>query len=263
LAIKLKSDRELDLMASAGVVVADVLDTIARMVSPGVTTADLNAEAERLTGEAGAEALFKGVPGRGGPFPGAICASINEELVHGIPSPKRRIADGDIVSVDFGVRLAGYCADAAATFIVGTTDERNARLVEATRRTLGIAIDEIRPGRPWSAVAGRMQQYVEEQGFSVIREFVGHGIGKEMHEDPKVPNYVDRGVVNRDFMLEEGLVLAVEPMVAAGSAAVTVLKDGWTVVMKDRRAAAHFEHTLAVTAEGARILTARGEGQVT
>jgi methionyl aminopeptidase len=254
LAIKLKSEREIEQIARAGQVVGRVLDRLAEMVVPGVTTGELDAEAERMAREAGAECLFKGVPGRGGPFPGNICASINEEVVHGIPSG-RQVREGDIVSVDYGVRLGGYCADAARTFIVGAAAPRVRELVDVTRRCLGIAVEMVRPGPLWSDVAAAMQKYVEGRGFSVVREFVGHGIGREMHEDPKVPNFVSRAMMSRDFVLEPGLVLAVEPMVTMGSAAVEVAKDGWTVLTRDRRPSAHFEHTLAIGADGVRVLT--------
>ena len=254
MAIKLKSQREIELIARAGAVVRHVLDRLGEMVAPGVTTGRLDAEAEALTAQLGAEALFKGVPGRGGPFPGTICASINEELVHGIPSD-RAVRQGDIVSVDYGCRLEGYCADAAETFIVGEASERTRQLVDVTRRALEIAVEKSAPGVLWSVVAGEMQKFVEGHGFSIVREFVGHGIGKEMHEDPKVPNFVSRDVMARDFVLEDGLVLAVEPMVTMGTHAVVVADDGWTVVTKDARPAAHFEHTLAVTDRGVRVLT--------
>ncbi len=254
MAIKLKSPREIELIRQAGRVVSRVLSRLGEMVAPGVTTGDLDAEAERLTQQLGAEALFKGVPGRGGPFPGTICASINEQVVHGIPSD-RIIRDGDLVSIDYGCRLEGYCGDAAATFIAGRTDPQVRRLVSATRRMLEIAIEESAAGMMWSAVVRQMQKYVENQGFSVVREFVGHGIGRQMHEDPKVPNFVSRDLLKRDILLEEGLVLAVEPMVTMGSHEVLVEEDGWTVVTKDGKPSAHFEHTMAVTADGISVLT--------
>jgi len=188
-------------------------------------------------------------------FPGTICASINEEVVHGIPSG-RKIADGDVVSVDYGCRLAGYCGDAAETFMVGDVAPDVRSLVAATKRALDIAVERSRPGTLWSSIAGEMQKNVEAAGFSVIRQFVGHGIGKEMHEEPKVPNFVSRELLARDILLEEGLVIAVEPMVAMGSAAVEIdRQDGWTVRTKDGAPSGHFEHTLAVTADGVSVLT--------
>jgi len=256
-AIKLKSQREIELIDRAGSIVCRVLRRMGEMIAPGVTTGELDAEAERLGAEMGAEALFKGVPGRGGPFPGNICASIDEQVVHGIPSD-RRLREGEIVSIDYGCRLDGYCGDAAETFIVGQGGKGRRKLVAATRRAMEIAIEMASPGLAWSEVAKALQRHVEAQGLSVIREFVGHGIGKEMHEDPKVPNFVSPDMPGRDFVLEEGLVLAVEPMVAMGSADVKVLEDGWTVVTKDGAPSAHFEHTLAITAGGVRVLTMDG-----
>lgn len=254
MAIRLKSPREIELMRRAGGVVERVLSRLREMVAPGVTTSRLDAEAERLTLDLGAEALFKGVPGKGGPFPGTICVSINEQVVHGIPS-ERVIRSGDIVSIDYGCRLDGYCGDAATTLIAGEVSRDVRRLVSVTKRVLQIAAEAAIAGGLWSAVARKMQKYVESEGFSVVREFVGHGIGREMHEDPKVPNFVSRNLLARDILLEEGLVLAVEPMVAMGCPEVVVAEDGWTVVTKDGKPSAHFEHTLAITADGVLMLT--------
>ena len=256
MAIRLKTARQIEQMRQAGRVVRRVLDRLIEMMSPGVTTAELNAEAEAMCRAAGAEPLFKGVPGRGGagPFPACVCTSLNEQVVHGIPSD-RRIRDGDIVSIDFGVRLNGWCGDAAETVIVGQAPEEIRRLVDVTRHSLAIVIEMCRPGQKWSHIARALQTYVEGEGFSVVREFVGHGIGSDMWEDPKVPNFVSRELELRDIELREGMALAVEPMVNAGSEAVEYEPDGWTVVTRDRRASAHFEHTLAVTAAGVSILT--------
>lgn len=255
MAIKLKSAREIELMRNAGRIVHKVLTGLAEMVAPGVTTAELDAEAERLTAELGAQALFKGVPGAGGPFPGTICTSLNEQVVHGIPSPRTVIRQGDVVSLDYGCRLAGYCGDAALTVLVGQAPPRTRELVDVTRRLLEIAVEQSRPGRLWSEVARQMQACAEEHGFSVIREFVGHGIGREMHEDPKVPNFVSRELLKQDILLQQGLVLAVEPMVAMGRADVKVGPDGWAVCTRDRQPAAHFEHTLAIAPGGCSVLT--------
>ncbi len=254
MAIKLKSPREIELMRRAGRLCHRVLSRLGEIVAPGVTTGELDGEAERLTAEFSADALFKGVPGQGGPFPGTICASVNEEVVHGIPSG-RVVRNGDLVSVDYGCRLDGYCGDAAVTFVVGEVSGQARRLVAATRRALEIAVEMTAPGVLWSRVAAQMQKYVESQGFSVIRKFVGHGIGKEMHEDPKVPNFVSKDLLARDILLEEGLVLAVEPMVAMGASDVVMEEDGWTIVTRDGRPSAHFEHMLAVTDDGVRVLT--------
>ncbi len=252
--IKLKSQREIEQMRRAGRVCHEVLRRLGEMVAAGVTTGQLDEEAERLTAAHSAEALFKGVPGPGGPFPGTICVSVNEQVVHGIPSD-RRLGEGDIVSIDYGCRIEGYCGDAAATFPVGSVRPKVRSLVTATRRALEMAVALSRPQGRWSEVARAMQAYVEDQGFSVIREFVGHGIGQDMHEDPKVPNFVSRELLARDILLEPGLVLAVEPMVAMGSPKVVIGADGWTVTTRDGQPAGHFEHTLAITADGADVLT--------
>ena len=243
-------------MRQAGRLVHDVLQRLGEMAAAGVTTLELDAEAERLTLEAGAECLFKGVPGRhgAGPFPGATCISINEQVVHGIPS-SRTISDGDIVSIDFGVRLDGWCGDAANTFIVGDVPADVRRLVGVTRNSLAIAIEMMRPSRRWSDVAEAMQEYIEGEGFSVVREFVGHGIGTDMHEDPKVPNFVSPELRSRDIVLAEGMVLAVEPMVNLGRCEVDLARDKWTVLTRDRRPSAHYEHSIAVGADGADVLT--------
>jgi methionyl aminopeptidase len=256
MAIRYKTPQQVEQMRAAGRIVRRVLDELGSMLAPGVTTRELDAAAERMTLAAGAQCLFKGVPGRGSapPFPGAICASINEELVHGIPSD-RAIRDGDVVSVDFGVRLDGWCADAAQTFIVGDVPADVRRLVDVTRRTLAIAVEMVRPGEYWSRIARRMQDNVEREGFSVVRDLVGHGIGAEMWEDPKVPNFVSNELLQRDILLKEGMVIAVEPMVNMGTAQVTYATDGWTIVTRDAKPAAHFEHTLAIVAGGVDVLT--------
>jgi methionyl aminopeptidase len=258
MAITLRSRREIELIRSAGVVVAQVLSKLQETAGPGVSTAALDETARRLTVEAGAEALFTGVrnPGAREPFPGAICASVNDEVVHGIPSSGRVLKESDILSIDFGARLAGYCADAAVTAAIGTISAQNRRLIDATRHVLEVAIDSMKPGVKWSSVAGRMQRYAEGAGFSVVRDFVGHGIGREMHEEPKVPNFVSDELLRDDIVLTEGMVLAVEPMINAGGKAVKTLKNGWTVVTKDGKSSAHFEHTIAITDSGCEVLTA-------
>ena len=257
MAIKLKTRDEIEKIRQAGRIVRQVLNRLGEIISPGMTTEELDAEADRLCRKGGGECLFKGVPGRGGagPFPGNICASLNEEVVHGIPSADRRIRDGDLVSVDFGVRLNGWCGDAAETYLVGKVADNVSRLVEVTRNSLAIAVEMTRPGEKWSNIARAMQSYIEDEGFSIVREFVGHGIGQQMHEEPKVPNFVSRELQTNDIVLQEGVVLAVEPMVNMGSPAVHYAADGWTVVTRDRLPSAHFEHTLAVVAGGADVLT--------
>lgn len=244
-------------MRQAGAVVAEVLSELQKVAKPGMTTAALDAIALRMTAAAGAEALFKGVRNAQArqPFPGAICASIDDEVVHGIPSDRVVLREGSILSLDFGVRLNGYCGDAAVTVPIGRIAEGNERLLRTTQDVLAIAIDRVRPGVRWSEVAGRMQRHAESAGFSVVRDFVGHGIGTKMHEDPKVPNFVSDELLADDIVLAEGMVLAVEPMINAGTYAVRTLGNGWTVVTRDGRCSAHFEHTLAVVKGGCEVLT--------
>jgi methionyl aminopeptidase len=250
-------------MRQAGAVVADVLSKLQKIAEPGVTTAHLDRIALQMTAEAGAEALFKGVrnPQARMPFPGAICASVNEQVVHGIPSEATVLRPGDILSLDFGVRLNGYCGDAAVTVPIGRISEESRRLVETTQQVLGIAIATVRPGLRWSQVAAKMQRHAESAGFSVVRDFVGHGIGTKMHEDPKVPNFVSDELLADDIFLAEGMVLAVEPMINAGTSAVRTLGNGWTVVTRDGRCSAHFEHTLAIVKGGCEVLTETTEPQ--
>ncbi len=244
-------------MRQAGAVVAEVLSKLQKTAQAGMTTAALDEIAFRMTAQAGAEALFKGVrnPQARTPFPGAICASINEQVVHGIPSDKVVLREGDILSIDFGARRNGYCGDAAVTVPIGAISDENRRLMDVTRECLTIAIDMVRPGVRWSQVAARMQRHAESAGFSVVRDFVGHGIGTKMHEDPKVPNFVSDELLADDILLAEGMVLAVEPMINAGSYAVRTLGNGWTVVTRDGKCSAHFEHTLAVVKGGCEVLT--------
>lgn len=253
----LKSPRELELMRAAGRVVYQVLQRLREVVKPGVTTGELGRIADELIVAAGGVALFKGVQTQNTkfPFPAAICASVNEEVVHGIPGD-RVLKEGDIISVDCGVRLRGYCGDSATTIAVGSISRESQRLLDVTSSSLDLAISEMAPGRYWSEIASAIQAHVEKAGFSVVREFVGHGIGQEMHEEPKVPNYSDRKQRKDDFRLEPGLVLAVEPMVNAGSKDVKAGDwTGWPQVTKDGKPSAHFEHTVAVTNEGVDILT--------
>ncbi len=210
-----------------------------------------------MTLAAGAEALFKGVrsPQAKIPFPGVICASVNEQVVHGIPSREAALRAGDILSIDFGVRLGGYCGDAAVTIPIGEISAERRRLMEVTREVLDIAIARMKPGARWSQIAGVMQRHAESAGFSVVRDFVGHGIGTKMHEDPKVPNFVSDELLAEDIVLTEGMILAVEPMINAGTSAVRTLANGWTVVTRDGSSSAHFEHTIAVVRGGNEVLT--------
>jgi len=237
-------------MREAGRLVGEVLAELAAQVAPGVTTADLDRMAEKRIAQAGATAAFKGYHG----YPATICASINDEVIHGIPSGRRVLNEGDVISLDVGASLDGYYGDSAITLPVGQVSEAAATLLRVTEEALYKAIEQTRPGGRVSDIGHAVQRHVEAYGFSVVREFVGHGIGQRMHEEPQVPNYGDPG---RGPRLSEGMVLAIEPMVNAGKAAVRVLADGWTAVTKDGSLSAHFEHTVAVTAEGPRILTAR------
>lgn len=237
-------------MRAAGRLVGQVLTAMAGAVAPGVTTADLDALAEQLIVDAGAIPAFKGYHG----YPATICASVNDEVIHGIPSGKRILQPGDIISIDVGAALGGYYGDSAITLPVGPISEAAAKLLRVTDESLYKAIEMVKPGGRVSDIGHAVQAHVEAHGFSVVREFVGHGIGQQMHEDPQVPNYGEPG---RGPRLAEGMVLAIEPMVNAGKPAVKVLSDGWTAVTRDRSLAAHFEHTVAVTADGPWILTAR------
>jgi len=259
MAITLKSPREIELIRKAGVVVAKVLSKLKEVVEPGVNTAELNGIASEMTADIGAEALFKGVrsPYADIPFPGVICTSVNEQIVHGIPSEKVKLRDGDILSMDFGIRLNGYCGDAAITVAVGNVAEHKQRLMDTAEHVLEIAIQQAAPGVKWSVIAAQMQQYAEFAGFSVVRDYVGHGIGTKMHEDPRVPNFVSNELLSDDIILNEGMVLAVEPMINAGTVATQTLSDGWTVVTKDGKCSAHFEHTIAIVKNGCQVLTAQ------
>ena len=255
--IILKSRRDLELMRAAGRVVHRALMRAKDLAKPGVTTLELDRIVYDTYTSAGGQGLFLWYPtyksGKG--FPGNTCISVNDEVVHGIPG-NRVLKDGDIVSVDCGIRLGGYCGDAAITIAIGKISPDQQRLCDVTQETLAIAVREIRPGRRWSDVAAKMQAYVESNGMSCVREFVGHGIGTRMHEDPKVPNFVSDEFRKRgDFYLQPGMTLAVEPMVILGKPEVVVLDDGWTVVTEDNTPAAHYEHTIAVTATGSDVLT--------
>jgi methionyl aminopeptidase len=256
--ITLRSRREIELLREAGAIVAQVLSKLQEETRPGVNTSELNKLALSITKDAGGIALFEGVPNAyGGPaFPGAICASVNEQVVHGIPSKGTVLKDGDILSVDFGVKLNGYCGDAAVTIAVGNISEENQRLMDVTKGLLDLAIEMCKPGIKWSQVAGAMESKAKDAGFSVVTDFVGHGIGTEMHEEPKLPNFVSKGLLRNDLVLKEGMILAVEPMVNVGRKTVKILKDGWTIVTSDSKCSAHFEHTIAIVKDGCEVMTA-------
>src|SRR4030043_1237764 len=211
MAITLCSRREIELMRRASAVVVNVLSKLQEIAGAGVTTAQLDRTALQMTAEAGAQPLFKGVRSKYArmPFPGAICASVNEQVVHGIPSENTRLKDGDILSIDFGVRLNGYCADAAVTIAIGEISENKRKLMDVTKHVLDIAIEKSAPAVRWSQVAAEMQQYAESAGFSVVKDFVGHGIGREKHEEPRGPNFVSDELLTNDIILAEGMALAV------------------------------------------------------
>lgn len=256
--IQLKSAREIGLMREAGRVVAEALAAVQATARPGVTTAEVEDVVAAIFRERGAVPLFLNYPNStegGPPFPSVICASVNEQVVHGIPSRKRVLKEGDVLSIDTGCRLNGWCGDSAVTLAIGAVAPELRRLLDVTRTTLDLAVRAMSRCERWSQVASLMEQYVKSQGMHVVENFVGHGIGQEMHEEPQVPNFVSDELRKHDFRLEPGLVLAVEPMVALGTKEIRVLADQWTVETKDRRASAHFEHTVAITPDGPRILT--------
>ncbi len=257
MAVILRSRREIELVKKAGEVVAEVLLKLKEAAMPGVSTAYLNQIAEQIALAAGAEALFKGVesPYAARPFPGVICTSINEQVVHGIPSDKVRLKQGDMLSIDYGARKDGYCADAAITVAIGEVDAQRKKLMTVTENMLEIAIAGARPCVRWSTIAAKMQDAAESAGFSVVTDFVGHGIGRQMHEDPKIPNFVSDELLRSDIILREGMIMAIEPMVNMGSSRVRTLRDGWTVVTSDGKCSAHYEHTIVITADGCEVLT--------
>lgn len=245
-----RSAAEIERMRAANRLVGEILAVLEGAVKPGMTTAELDTMAEQMVRDGGAVPAFKGYRG----FPATLCTSVNAEVVHGIPSEKRPLVDGDIVSIDIGVKLDGFYGDSAVTVAVGEVPERTKELLAVTRESLERGISQVRVGGRLSDIGHAVQQHVEAHGFSVVREFVGHGIGEQLHEEPQIPNY---GKPGRGPTLAEGMVLAIEPMVAMGQPAVRVLGDGWTAVTKDGSLAAHFEHTVAVGADGPMILTSR------
>lgn len=256
--IVLKSPREIARIREAGRLVAQAIERARALIQPGISTRELDAVIESTFGEAGAAALFKGVPGKV-PYPAASCISVNDEVVHGIPGD-RVLRDGDLVSIDTACRLAGWCADSAWTFPVGSVDDVKRRLLAIGEQVLDLAIVEMGRHKRWSQVAALMSEAAHRAGFSVVEDLVGHGIGREMHEDPQVPNYVSASLKQSDFLLEPGLVLAIEPMVNAGSKRTRTSKsDHWTVRTEDGRPSVHFEHSVALTANGPLVLTRGGQ----
>lgn len=249
MAIVIRTAKEIAKMRRSGVALRHVLDTLRDRIAAGMTTLDLEKIAEAEIAAAGAVAAFKGYHD----YPCVLCTSINDEVVHGIPSAKRVLREGDVVSVDCGVMIDGYYADSAITLPVGAISEAAQKLLDTTAESLQAAISVVRPGATLGDVGAAVQEVAEGAGFSVVREFVGHGIGTEMHEEPQIPNYGRRG---QGMKLREGMVLAIEPMVNAGQHGVRVLEDKWTAVTVDGSLSAHFEHTVAVRSGGAEVLTA-------
>lgn len=249
--ITLKTPREIELMRKAGRVVAKILDEMARMVEPGMSTGELDRFAESRCKDFGVKPAFKGYHG----FPACVCISVNDEVVHGIPSPKRVLKQGDIVGLDFGVSLDGWFGDSAKTVPVGKVEKEIQQLVNVTRESLDLAILQCVPGNKVFDIGHAIESHVKPFGYGIVKEFVGHGIGRALHEDPQVPNYGPKG---KGTLLKAGMVLAIEPMINAGGAGVKVLGDGWTAVTVDRSLSAHFEHTVAITDKGPDLLTFLG-----
>lgn len=249
--ISLKSSREIEIMRRANQIVAEVLQELKRRVAPGVTTLDLDAIAEELTLKRKATPAFKGYNVAGRIYPRCLCASVNEEIVHGIPT-NRMLKEGDIIGLDYGVIYEGFYGDSAITVGVGQVSDEAQRLMDITKRSLDMGIEQLREGKRLGDFGSVVQSIAEGAGYSVVRAFVGHGIGKKLHEEPPVPNYGDP---DRGLRLREGMVLAVEPMVNAGSYEVEIKDDGWTAVTKDGSLAAHFEHSVAITKNGPFILS--------
>jgi len=250
-----KTQAEIAKMRRAGLLVYDILKKLGEMAVAGVSTWDLEMAAAKMMDDAGAKPAFKGyyVPAAGERFKYVLCTSVNHEIVHGMPSPKRILQSGDLVSIDTGVSLEGWFGDSALTVGVGQIDDVAKRLIQVTQESLELAIDQVREGKRLFDICGTVEKYVVDNGFSIVREYVGHGIGTQLHEEPQVPNYVDRR--NENPRLREGMVLAIEPMVNSGRPESKVLKDKWTAVTKDGSYSAHFEHCVAVTADGPFVLT--------
>lgn len=251
--ITVKSAAEIETMQRANAIVAGVLSLLQKQIVPGLTTLQMDTWAETYCRDHGAEPAFKGYHG----FPGSLCVSINEQVVHGIPSTKVKVRDGDIVSVDFGTKYKGFYGDSAVTIAVGNISKENQLLLQVTSDALERGIDQVQIGKRISDVSAAVQKHVEAHGFSVVRQFVGHGIGSSLHEGPEVPNFVQKKQGSPRIV--EGMAIAIEPMVNAGTHKVNILKDGWTVVTADRKASAHFEHSVAATTDGPIVLSRRPE----
>ena len=250
-----RSAIELDKLRRSGLLVYRILEDLKAMVAEGISTRDLEIAAEKMIADAGAKPAFKGYYSQasGTKYPFVLCTSINDEVVHGMPSAKRKLKPGDIVSIDTGVQLNGYFGDSAVTVAVGEVNDSVKRLLKITEESLELAIDRVRAGNRLFDICGTVEKYVTSNGFSIVREFVGHGIGTSLHEEPQIPNYVDRRGENP--RLKPGMVLAIEPMVNAGKPETKVLSDKWTAVAKDGSYSAHFEHMVAVTENGPWVLS--------
>jgi methionyl aminopeptidase len=245
--ISLKSEKDLEILRKSGKILAKVLGEVCKLVKPGVSTARINQVAEELILRENAQSAFKGYQG----FPAGICTSINEEVIHGIPSA-RLLKEGDIISLDIGINYEGYFSDAAVTLPVGLINWRARKLIEVTKRALALGIKQARLENRLSDISWSIQNYVEKNGFSVVREFVGHGIGFSLHEEPQIPNF---GKPHEGPIIKSGMVFAIEPMVNMGTWESRILENGWTAVSKDGLPSAHFEHTVAITEDGPEILT--------
>jgi methionyl aminopeptidase len=250
-----RSPGELDKLRCSGLLVYRILQDLKAIVAEGVSTQDLEIAAEKMIADAGAKPAFKGYysPASGTKYPFVLCTSVNEEVVHGMPSAKRKLKQGDIVSIDTGVQLDGYFGDSAVTVAVGEVNDSVKRLLKVTEESLELAIDRVRSGNRLFDICGTVEKHVTSNGFSIVREFVGHGIGTSLHEEPQIPNYVDRRGENP--RLKSGMVLAIEPMVNAGKPETKVLSDKWTAIAKDGSYSAHFEHMVAVTENGPWVLS--------
>ncbi len=250
-----KSPSEMEKMRKSGLLVYRILQDLAAMVREGITTHELELAAEKMIRDAGARPAFKGyyVPAAGKKYPFVLCTSVNQEIIHGMPSPRRVLKGGDIVKIDTGVELDGYFGDSAITVPVGEISDSLANLLRVTSESLELAIEQAKPGNRLFDISGTVERHVTNHGFSVVREFVGHGIGTKLHEEPQIPNYVDRQHENP--RLKEGMVLAIEPMVNEGKPESKVLSDKWTAVTVDGTYSAHFEHVVAITADGPWVLT--------
>jgi methionyl aminopeptidase len=251
--VQLKSKAELELMRDAGLVAAGILDDICAAAKPGVSTWELDAIARRGIEKHKVHSAFLGYHG----YPAVLCTSINQVVVHGIPRKDELLKDGDIIGIDFGIFKHGFCADTARTVLVGDVSAEKVLLVNTAREALDAAIELCRPGNRLGDIGHAVQSHAESRGYSVVRQFVGHGTGRQMHEDPQVPNFTQDGKPGSGKRMKPGLVIAVEPMVNAGTPEVEVLDDNWTAVTKDRSMSAHFEHTIAITDEGPWVLTRR------